>query len=215
MLHVDKEVDRYVNEHTSPEDDLLKDIVRVTHLKAMQARMISGHVQGKLLELFSALMQPKRILEIGTFTGYSAICLAKGLAEDGILHTIEVNDEVAELAQEFFAQSKYADKIKLHVGSAIDIVPQLGEVLDLVFIDGDKREYRAYYNNVFKLVRVGGLILADNVLWDGKVVEPVKDNDLFTKELLAFNDMVQNDPRVENVLIPLRDGLMAIRKLAG
>ncbi len=212
MLIVNKELDSYIKEHTSPEDDLMKGLVRTSHLKLMQPRMVSGHVQGKFLELISYMLRPRYILEIGTFAGYSAICLAKGLADGGELHTIECNDEVAEVADSFIKKSDYSDRIFLHVGDALDILPSLKKSFDLVFIDGDKREYTGYYEKVFDLVPSGGIILADNVLWDGKVVEPLKDNDLYTKNLLAFNNMVQNDPRVENVLLPLRDGMMAIRK---
>lgn len=213
MLEINKELDRYIREHTSPEDEVLKALVRTSHLKAMQPRMVSGHVQGKVLELLSHMVRPKYILEIGTFTGYSSICLAKGLTEDGELHTIERNDEVAEIAEAYIVKSGRASQIRLHVGDANSIVPTLPQAFDLVFIDGDKREYLSYYHLVFGKVRKGGFILADNVLWDGKIVEPVKHNDLYTKELLEFNRFVQNDNRVENVLLPLRDGMMMIRKL--
>ena len=213
MLEVNKELDTYIRNHTSPEDELLKRLVRTSHLKAMQPRMVSGHVQGKVLELLSSMLSPKYILEIGTFTGYSSICLAKGLAEDGELHTVERNDEVAEIAAPFFAESRYARQMHLHVGDSLAIVPTLPHTFDLVFIDGDKREYPDYYRLVFDKVRRGGYILADNVLWDAKVVEPLKGNDLYTRGVMEFNDLVQNDERVENALLPLRDGMMLIRKL--
>ena len=213
MLEVNKELDKYIREHTSPEDDLLKELVRTSHLKAMQPRMISGHIQGKVLEMLSHMIKPKYILEIGTFTGYSSLCLAKGLAEGSELHTIERNDEVAEIAEKYISKSHQASQIHLHIGDANTIVPTLPYTFDLAFIDGDKREYLSYYHTIFSKVKVGGFILADNVLWDGKIVEPVKHNDLYTKELLAFNQFIQNDNRIENVLLPLRDGMMIMRKL--
>ncbi len=213
MLEINKNLDKYICEHTSPEDDLLQELVRISHLKAMQPRMVSGHIQGKVLEMLSYMIRPKYILEIGTFTGYSSLCLAKGLAENGELHTIERNDEVAEIAEKYIAKSKQASQIHLHIGDANAIIPTLPQTFDIAFIDGDKREYLSYYHTVFDKVKTGGFILADNVLWDGKIIEPVKRNDLFTKELLEFNQFVQNDERVENVLLPLRDGMMMIRKI--
>jgi predicted O-methyltransferase YrrM len=178
----------------------------------MQARMLSGHIQGKFLELISKMISPSNILEIGTFTGYSAICLAKGLTDNGILHTIDIDDELRYIAEDFISRSSVSDKIRLYTGDALTIVPQMDMLFDLVFIDGDKREYSAYYNLVIEKVRKGGYIIADNVLWSGKVLdENVKPNDKFTAELLAFNDFVQNDSRVENLLLPIRDGMMIIR----
>lgn len=213
MLEINKELDKYIRQHTSPEGDLLKELVRTSHLKAMQPRMVSGHIQGKVLEMLSHMIHPKCILEIGTFTGYSSFCLAKGLSENGELHTIERNDEVAEIASTYISKSEQKSQIHLHIGDANTIVPTLPLTFDLVFIDGDKREYLSYYHTIFDKVSNGGFILADNVLWDGKIIEPVKHNDLYTKELLEFNRYVQNDSRVENVLLPLRDGMMIIRKL--
>lgn len=213
MLEVNKELDRYIREHSSPEDDLLKELVRTSHLKAMQPRMVSGHVQGKVLEMLSYMIRPKYILEIGTFTGYSSLCLTKGLDENGELHTIERNDEVAEIAKSYINRSEHASQIHLHIGDAVEIIPSLPQTFDLVFIDGDKREYLSYYHTIFDKVRNGGFILADNVLWDGKIVEPLKHNDLYTNELIKFNQLIQEDKRVENVLLPLRDGMMIIRKL--
>lgn len=213
MLKIDKELDKYIKEHTSSEDELLKEVVRTSHLKAMQPRMVSGHVQGKVLEMLSYMIRPTYILEIGTFTGYSSLCLAKGLPENGELHTIERNDEVAEIAAEYISKSPKFSQIHLHIGDATEIIPALPFTFDLVFIDGDKREYLAYYHAVFDKVKSGGFIFADNVLWDGKIIEPIKHNDLYTKELLEFNQLVQEDERVENVLLPLRDGMMLIRKL--
>ncbi len=202
----------YAENHTSPEEALLAELVRYTHLHAMHPRMLSGHIQGKLLEQISCMMRPQRILEIGTFTGYSALCLAKGLAPGGILHSVERNDEIHEIAASFITRSPQAAQIRLHVGDALDIIPTLDEVFDLIYIDGDKRQYCEYYHAVFDKLRTGGVLLADNVLWDGKVVETPTPTDEQTKGITAFNDLVQQDPRVENLLLPLRDGLMMIRK---
>jgi len=203
----------YTEQHTSPEDALLRELVRYTHLHVMHPRMLSGHVQGKLLEQIVYMLRPQRILEIGTFTGYSALCLTRGLPEGGLLHTIERNDELHDIASSFIARSAFASRIRQHIGDALHIIPTLDDTFDLVYIDGDKREYCSYYRAVFDKVRPGGFILADNVLWDGKVVEAPTHADAQTTGIAAFNDLVQIDPRVENVLLPLRDGLMIIRKL--
>jgi caffeoyl-CoA O-methyltransferase len=212
MLTFSKDFSNYISSHSSPEDALLQELTRTTHLHAMQARMLSGHIQGKFLELISKMISPTHILEIGTFTGYSAICLAKGLADNGVLHTIDIDDELRYIAEDFIGRSSVGDKIRLYTGDALAIVPQMDMLFDLVFIDGDKREYPAYYKLVIEKVRKGGYIIADNVLWSGKVLdENVKSNDKFTIELLAFNDFVQNDSRVENLLLPVRDGMMIIR----
>ena len=203
----------YAEKHTSLEDALLAELVRYTHLHVMHPRMLSGHIQGKLLEQISWMLRPQRILEIGTFTGYSALCLASGLSNDGLLHTIERNDELFDLASSFIKRSVHASQIKQHVGDAMQIIPTFEETFDVVYIDGDKREYCDYYNAVFDKVRSGGFILADNVLWDGKVVETPTPTDAQTQGVVAFNQLVQADNRVENVLLPLRDGLLVIRKL--
>jgi predicted O-methyltransferase YrrM len=178
----------------------------------MNPRMLSGLIQGKLLTTFSTMLRPRRILEIGTFTGYATLCLAKGLAPGGEIHTIERNDELHDTLLSFFRRSPQAGQIKLHIGNALDLVPTLHETFDLVYIDGDKREYTAYYHAVFDAVRSGGYIMADNVLWDGKVVATPLPNDVQTQNIMAFNALVQDDERVENLLLPLRDGLMIIRK---
>ncbi|MDR3246094.1 MAG: class I SAM-dependent methyltransferase [Prevotellaceae bacterium] len=212
-MNFSKDFINYISAHSSPEDSLLQELTRTTHLHAMQARMLSGHIQGKFLELISKMIAPSNILEIGTFTGYSAICLAKGLNSNGILHTIDIDDELRYIAEDFIARSSVSDKVKLYTGDALQIVPQMDIVFDLVFIDGDKREYTAYYNAVIEKIRKGGYIIADNVLWSGKVLDEVKLNDKFTIELLAFNDFIQNDPRVENLLLPVRDGMMIMRVL--
>jgi predicted O-methyltransferase YrrM len=213
MLAKDKEIEKYIAEHTSAEDELLHEIYRKTNLSVIQTQMISGHVQGKILEFLSKMIKPKNILEIGTFTGYSAICLAKGLQEDGELHSIDINDEIVETAKLMIAKSQYADKIHLHVGDAQDVIPTLNKKFDIAFLDGDKRKYADDYKAVFDLINIGGFIFADNVLWYGKVVEQVKSNDRQTAGIIEFNDLVQNDARVENVLFNVRDGMMIVRKL--
>jgi len=212
---LDREIERYVQAHTTPEESLLTELDRQTHLRVISPRMISGRVQGKTLEMLSRMIRPRYILEIGTFTGYSALCLAKGLSPDGKLHTFEVDDELEDLAAAFFKKSGCGHLIKQHIGSALEKAPELGLVFDLVFIDGDKREYTDYYRMLLDrgLVRSGSYILADNVLWYGKILDDVARNDRHTQNILAFNRMVQEDPRVENVILPLRDGMMLIRVL--
>ena len=206
-------VEEYITQHTTPEDEALGWIVRQTHQRAIHPRMLTGVVQGRLLTMVSVMLAPKRILEIGTFTGYSALCLAKGLAPQGVLHTIEKDDELEDLIREGIAVGKADGRIVLHIGDALQVIPHLDETFDLVYIDGDKREYIAYYQAVMPTLRQGGFILADNVLWDGKVLEDPLPPDPFTQGIAAFNALVQADPQVENVLLPLRDGLMMVRKL--
>ena len=205
-------LDQYIEAHTSPAGPLLDELVRYTHLHTMNPRMLSGLIQGKLLATFSAMLRPERILEIGAFTGYATLCLAGGLAPGGEIHTIERNDELRDTLLSFFRRSPQAGQIKLHTGDALDLIPTLHETFDLVYIDGDKREYTAYYHAVFDKVRSGGYIMADNVLWDGKVTAEPLPSDEQTRNIMAFNDLVRNDERVENLLLPLRDGLMIIRK---
>ena len=205
-------LDQYIEAHTSPAEPLLDEIVRYTHLHTMNPRMLSGLIQGKLLATFSAMLQPRRILEIGTFTGYATLCLAKGLAAGGEIHTIERNDELRDMLLSFFRRSPQANQIKLHTGNALELIPTFHETFDMVYIDGDKREYAAYYHAVFDKVRRGGYIMADNVLWDGKVTATPLPNDVQTQNIMAFNELVRDDERVENLLLPLRDGLMIIRK---
>lgn len=205
-------LDGYIQNHTTAEDEILAQLYRETHLRVLNPRMLSGPVQGKLLEIFSRMMNPLAILEIGTYTGYSAICLARGLAPGGVLHTIEVNPELDEIAGKYFKIAGLEKKIVRHTGDALHIIPSLEEIFDLVFIDAAKEHYPDYYSLVFDKVRTGGIILADNVLWDGKVVHQSKKPDKETAGIIAFNDMVQQDVRVENVMISDRDGLMIIRK---
>lgn len=206
------DVAAYAEAHTSPESDLLRQLNRDTHAHILRPRMLSGHMQGRLLSMVAHLLRPRRILEIGTYTGYSALCLAEGLADDGKLITIDNNEELEAFARSYWQQSPYADRIDFRLGPAATILPTLDEVFDLVFIDADKVNNSFYYDLIFDKVRPGGIILADNVLWSGKVVGPVKPSDKDTQAVLAFNQQIQADPRVENVLLPVRDGLLMIRK---
>jgi caffeoyl-CoA O-methyltransferase len=206
-----KKIDDYCEAHTTPDSEILHALVRETHLKTLVPRMLSGHLQGRFLSLISKLMRPKRVLEIGTFTGYSALCFTEGLAEDGLLYALEANDELAYLIEKNIKKSGFQEKIILKIGNALEIIPTLDEIFDLVFIDAGKRDYPAYYDLVIDKVRSGGLIMADNILWSGKVVEEKKDLD--TQILDGFNKKIMNDPRVENVLLPLRDGIMMAYKI--
>jgi caffeoyl-CoA O-methyltransferase len=200
----------YVLAHTSAEPCLLKAISRDTHANVLKPRMLSGNIQGRFLSLVSKLMQPKTILEIGTYTGYSALCLAEGLAPEGKLITIDINEELENRVRGYFQQAQLADRIDYRIGNALDILPRLSDTFDLVFIDADKENYLQYYNLVFDKVRSGGLILADNVLWSGKITEINADKD--TRALQIFNDTIVADVRIECILLPLRDGIMMARK---
>ncbi len=207
-----REIENYILEHIEAEDPILKELDRETHLKVPGARMLSGHLQGQALTMISKMINPLRILELGTFTGYSAICLAKGLQENGKLFTIELDDELREIAQKYFIKSGLDDKIFQFIGFAKEIIPTLSETFDLVYMDADKREYVDYFNLVFDKVRPGGFILADNTIWSGKVLEDTVANDRQTKGIIKFNETVKNDSRIEKVILPLRDGLTIIRK---
>jgi len=209
---MEKKLDKYIRDHSTPEDKVLEDLYRQTHLYVVNPNMASGHIQGKFLEMLSYMIQPSRILEIGTYTGYSAICLARGLKSGGQLHTIEINDELNEMSTHYFALAGVADRVTLHTGRAQDVLPEMKYEFDLVFIDGDKREYCEYYDLVFEKVRKGGFIIADNVLWGGKIEGEEALKDPQTKGVVMFNEMVRKDPRVEKIVLPLRDGLMIIRK---
>lgn len=210
-------LERYIHEHTQEEEALLRELDRETHHRMVAPRMLSGHLQGKLLTMLTRMIRPSRVLEIGTFTGYSALSFAAGLEENARIDTIEVDDELESLAQSYFDRSEHGRKIHLHIGSALDIAPTLGTEFDLVFIDGDKREYPAYYRMLMgdeggaPLVHSGSFLIADNILWSGKVVEPLARGDRHTEALLEFNRMVVEDERVENVIVPIRDGLNLIR----
>ena len=210
-----EKLDAYIEAMSSPQDELLHELERETYLRVINPRMISGHIQGKFLELIVRMLRPQHILEIGTFTGYSALSMAAGLDEGAFIDTCEVDDELEAIAAKYFARSPHGSKIRQHIGSALDLAPRLGEQYDLIFIDGDKREYTAYYEMLFEhnLVHSGSFILADNILWYGKVVEEVARHDKQTAEIIAFNDHIRHDSRVENIILPLRDGINLIRVL--
>ena len=212
MEFIAPEIDEYCVAHTSPESSLIGKLNRETHAKVLQARMLSGHFQGRLLAMFSQMLQPTNILEIGTYTGYSALCMAEGLTESGKLITIDVNEELESLVRSYFEQSIFHEKIDFRIGNALDIIPTLTETFDLVFIDADKLNYASYYDLVFDKVRKGGYIISDNVLWSGKVADSTK-KDKDTVSIRAFNQKIHLDNRVENILLPIRDGLMVVRKL--
>lgn len=205
-------ISAYAEAFTAPESELLYQLNRNTRAHIMAPRMLSGHMQGRFLSMISWMIRPRRILEIGTYTGYSALCLAEGLTDDGLVITIDHNEELEEFARSYWRQSPLQDKLDFRLGLAVDILPTLNETFDLVFIDADKRNNSVYFDLIIDKVRPGGFILVDNVLWSGKVVEPVKPSDLDTIAVLAFNQKVQDDSRVENVLLPVRDGIMVMRK---
>jgi predicted O-methyltransferase YrrM len=209
---MEKDLDRYIRDHRTPEDKVLEELYRQTHIYVVNPYMGSGHIQGKFLEMLSHMIHPSRILEIGTYTGYSAICLARGLKTGGQLHTIEMNDELNEMSTHYFALAGVADRVTLHTGRAQDVIPVLNYTFDLVFIDGDKREYCEYFDLVFEKVRKGGFILADNVLWGGKIESEEALKDPQTKGVVMFNEKIRKDHRVEKIVLPLRDGLMIVRK---
>ncbi|KAA9333555.1 O-methyltransferase [Adhaeribacter soli] len=213
MEFLDEELQQYCDDHTSPEPELLKKLNRETHAKVMMPRMLSGHLQGRTLAMFSQMLRPQQILEIGTYTGYSGICLAEGLAENGTLHTIDINDELEDMVRRYFQEAGLENKVNYYLGNALEIIPTLNQTFDLVFIDADKINYSHYFDLVIDKVRPGGFIIADNVLWSGKVLEKFRKKlDKDTEALLHFNQKVQDDERVENVLLPIRDGLLVIRK---
>ncbi len=205
-------LDEYILQHIDPENDYLKALYRDTYVKLLRPRMASGHLQGRLLKMFVEMIRPMQVLEIGTYSGYSALCLAEGLPKGGMLHTFEINDEQEDFTRPWLENSPYADKIKFYIGNALQLVPTLGITFDLAFIDGDKRTYIECYEMVLTHLRTGGFIIADNTLWDGHVIEKPATNDYQTQGIIAFNDLVATDDRVEKVILPLRDGLTLIRK---
>lgn len=213
MEFLPENIDQYACDHTEGETSLLSKINRETHAQVLKPRMLSGHLQGRMLSMLSHMIKPAKALEIGTYTGYSALCLAEGLQADGKLITIDINEELHSRVQGYFNESPYAKAIDYRIGNAIDIVTELTGPFDLVFIDADKINYGNYYDLVFGKVRQGGFIIFDNVLWSGKVAEPIKDNDKETKHLDELNKRLHQDSRVQNLLLPLRDGLMVLRKL--
>ncbi len=207
MDFLPKNIEKYVIKHTENEPELLQDLNRETWQKTLAPRMLSGHFQGRLLAMISKLLRPKTILEIGTYTGYSALCLAEGLQKEGILHTIDINEELMDLQKKYFDASPYKNNILQYVGNAVDIIPTLNEKFDLVFIDADKANYVNYFHAVIEKMNSGGVILSDNVLWSGKVAETPNPKDKDTKALISYNILLKDDPRIETVLLPIRDGL--------
>ena len=203
----------YIQDHSEDEPLVLQELTRETHLKVVRPRMITGHFQGRVLSMLSKIIQPKYILEIGTYTGYSAICMAEGMPAKGQLHTIDINEELTDLQRKYFDKSGYGHQIVQHTGDALEIIPNLDIKFDLVFIDAEKTEYPEYYTAVLKKTGSGSIILSDNVLWSGKVVEPLDKKDQATKILLEYNQMLKDDPRVKTVLLPIRDGLTLSRVL--
>lgn len=211
MNFISPELEQYAGIHTSPESELLAWINRETHLEVLQPRMLSGHLQGRILSLLSSLLKPKRILEIGTYTGYSALCLAEGLPADGTLITIDVNEELQARVQGYFNDSSYKNHIEYYIGDAMELIPTLSDMWDLVFIDADKKNYLNYYDLVIERMNPGGIILADNILWSGKVIDS-SATDRETEILRRYNEVIHADERVENILLPIRDGIMVARK---
>ena len=212
MEFLNQEIEKYVLEHTTNESEILQEINRTTWAKVMQPRMLSGHLQGRILAMFSKLIKAKNILEIGTYTGYSALCLSEGLNKSNKLHTIEINQEYYDIAKSHFQKSKYNKQIKQYLGNALDIIPNIDSTFELVFIDADKENYVNYFNLIFDKINVGGYIIADNVLWSGKVTHEEKDEE--TTILDKYNKMINNNKNVENILLPVRDGLMICKKIS-
>ena len=205
-------IDKYIINHIDKEPDYLKALYRDTNVKLLRPRMASGHLQGRMLKMFVEMIKPKNILEIGTYSGYSALCMAEGLGEDGKIYTFEINDEQEDFTRPWFENSDYKDKIKFLIGDALDLVPKMDVTFDLAFVDGDKRKYIEYFEMVMDKLNPGGYIIADNTLWDGHVVHEHHSNDYQTIGIKKFNDMIAADDRVEKVILPLRDGLTIIRK---
>ncbi len=213
MDFIPPHIDEFSEAHTTPENALLYDLNRQTHIQIMIPRMLSGHMQGRILSLFSHMTKPKNILEIGTYTGYSALCLAEGMQEDGKLITIDKNEELEEFTQSYFDNSEFQHQIDFRIGNALEIIPEIELKFDLIFIDADKINYSNYFDLVINKTTKGGYIIADNVLWSGKVAEPIAANDKDTQAMVDYCKKIQNDERVENILMPVRDGLMIARKL--
>ncbi|WP_418602671.1 O-methyltransferase [Hwangdonia sp.] len=214
MHFIPENIDDYVVKHSEDEPELLQQLNRETYQKILQPRMLSGHYQGRVLSMISKIVHPKNILEIGTYTGYSALCLAEGLQKNGELHTIDLNEELFDFQRKYFNKSEYANQIFQHLGDALDIIPKLDKTFDLVFIDADKENYANYFNAIVDKLNTGGIILSDNVLWSGKVLETqFKKEDTSTPALIKYNALLKNDKRVETVVLPIRDGLTISRKV--
>jgi len=213
MHFISEELENYIEKHSAAEPELLQQLNKETYQKILQPRMLSGHFQGRVLSMLSKIINPKHILELGTYTGYATLCLAEGLKSDGTIDTIDINEELEDIQQKYFSSSAFKDQIIQHIGNALDIVPTLNKKFDLVFIDADKENYINYWNLIVPMMNKGGIILSDNVLWSGKVLEDVQKNDKSTPILLEYNKIVNEDPRVETVLLPIRDGLTVSRIL--
>ncbi len=213
MHFISEELENYIEKHSAAEPELLQQLNKETYQKILQPRMLSGHFQGRVLSMLSKILNPKHILELGTYTGYATLCLAEGLQNDGTIDTIDINEELEDIQQKYFSKSPFKDQIIQHVGNALDIVPTLNKKFDLVFIDADKENYINYWNLIVPMMNKGGIILSDNVLWSGKVLEEVQKNDKSTPILLEYNKIVNEDSRVETVLLPIRDGLTVSRIL--
>lgn len=213
MHFISEELEDYIEKHSVAEPELLQQLNKETYQKILQPRMLSGHFQGRVLSMLSKILNPKHILELGTYTGYATLCLAEGLQNNGTIDTIDINEELEDIQQKYFSKSPFKDQIIQHVGNALDIVPTLNKKFDLVFIDADKENYINYWNLIVPMMNKGGIILSDNVLWSGKVLEDVQKNDKSTPILLDYNKIVNEDPRVETVLLPIRDGLTVSRIL--
>ena len=211
MHFISQELEDYIEQHSEKEPDLLAALNKETYQKILLPRMLSGHFQGRVLSMLSKLIRPVNILEIGTFTGYAALCLCEGMQENGQLHTIDIKEELETIQRKYFDKSPWGSQIFQHLGEAIDIIPTLEIKFDLVFIDADKENYLNYFEKIVPKMNKGGIILSDNVLWSGKVLEPLQKNDSSTKVLLQYNELLKNDPRVETVLLPIRDGLTVSR----
>jgi len=213
MHFISQELEDYIKQHSQKEPELLAALDKETYQKILLPRMLSGHFQGRVLSMLSKLIRPVNILEIGTYTGYSALCLCEGMQENGMLHTIDIKEELVDFQRKYFDKSPWGNQIVQHLGEAIDIIPTLDLKFDLVFIDADKENYINYFELIVPKMNKGGIILSDNVLWSGKVLEPLQPNDLSTKVIMEFNQLLKNDPRVETVLLPIRDGLSVSRVL--
>ena len=211
MHFISQELEDYIEQHSQKEPELLAALDKETYQKILLPRMLSGHFQGRVLSMLSKLIRPLNILEIGTYTGYSALCLCEGIQENGTLHTIDIKEELVDFQRKYFDKSPWGNQITQHLGEALDIIPTLDTKFDLVFIDADKENYINYFELIVPKMNKGGIILSDNVLWSGKVLEPLQPNDLSTKVLLEYNQLLKNDPRVETVLLPIRDGLTVSR----
>ena len=213
MHFISQELEDYIEQHSEKEPQLLADLNKETYQKILLPRMLSGHFQGRVLSMLSKLIRPVNVLEIGTYTGYSALCLCEGMRENGQLHTIDIKEELVDFQRKHFDKSPWGRQIVQHLGEAVAIIPNLDMQFDLVFIDADKENYIHYFEMIVPKMNKGGIILSDNVLWSGKVLEPLQKNDLSTKILLEYNQLLKNDPRVETVLLPIRDGLTVSRIL--